>query len=362
VNDVGELKEYVRVHARGQRISGYQDVLDQIHTDEHGAPGSWVGEWCRAAEALEGRGRDLEAARHYAMARFPYVDGPARQEALERCVRALDRWRSGRHDIERLDLELKEGTVGCWASGLSATDRKPLLVVMGGIVTIKEQWAPMLANMRRLGMAGVVAEMPGVGENPLRYGPESGRMLSGLLDAVADRADVTQTHAIALSFSGHMALRCALNDHRIRSVITVGAPVGEFFTDIDWQRRLPQITVDTLAHISGIAADEVAGGLGDWALTEEELGALDIPVCYVASRHDEIIPAGDIRLLKEHVRDLRLVENDDVHGSPRYVHETQLWTVASLLRARGVHNLQSAIIGLLLRWRRLSRGAAGSRD
>lgn len=360
-NDVSELKQYAIVHARGQRIKGYQDVLDRIDSDDDDAKGSWAGEWGRAGELLEWRGRDLDAARYYAMARFPYINGTARQEAADRSVAAIDRWRAGSGYIEPLEVLLEGGQVRCWTSGLSRSSRKPLLIVMGGIVTIKEQWAPMLPAIRRLGMAGLITEMPGTGENTLRYQPESWQMLSGLLDAVADQADVSQTYAIALSFSGHMALRCALDDERIKGIITVGAPVSNFFTDIAWQQRLPRVTVDTLAHMIGVAPDRVIGSLGEWALSPEQLASLDVPVFYAASSRDEIIPASDVRLLRQHVRDLSLVTHDDVHGSPRHVAETQLWTVASLLRARGVRNLQSALISLMLGGQRF-RNRAGNTD
>jgi hypothetical protein len=347
-NDLGELKEHVIVHARGQRIADYRELLDRIHCDEGSMPGSWVAEWCGAAELLEDQGNDLAASRYYAMARFPYVDGPARQDAQERCRRAFDRWRRDR-GIEPLDAEIDGGLVRCWTAGLSATERKPLLVVMGGIVTIKEQWAPMLGAMRRLGMAALVTEMPGVGENSLRYEPDSWRMLSGLLDAVADRAQVDQTYAMALSFSGHMAMRCATEDPRIKGVITVGAPVSEFFTNRGWQRQVPQITLGTLAHMTGTSQAGLSGCLEAWALTRQQLSSLEIPVCYAASRRDGIIPHGDVRLLRDCVPNLSLVEYDDVHGAPGHVAQTQLWSVASLLRLRGVRNMQSGLVGLLLR-------------
>jgi hypothetical protein len=106
----------------------------------------------------------------------------------------------------------------------------------------------------------------------------------------------------------------------------------------------------------------VVGGIEDWALTPGQLAALDIPVYYGASLRDEIIPAGDVQLLKDRVRRLEVVENDDVHGSPRHVAEMQLWTVRSLLRARDIHNLQSAAIGLLLRGQRARRRLAGARN
>jgi hypothetical protein len=361
-NDVAELKQYAVVHARGQRIKGLQDLLDRIHSDDEDAPGSWTGEWSRAGEQLEWKGRALEAARYYALARFPYVNGAARQEATDRCVSAIDRWRAGKGDIEPLEVQLKGGQVRCWTSGLSRSSPRPLLIVMGGIVTIKEQWAPALAKLRQLGMAGLVTEMPGTGENTLRYQPDSWQMISGLLDAVADRADVAQTYAIALSFSGHMAMRCALDDDRIKGIITVGAPVSNFFTDVTWQRQLPQITVDTLAHMIGITPDQVVGGLGDWALSPEQLAELNVPVFYTASSRDEITPASDVRLLRQQVRNLSVVTHDDVHASPNHAAETQLWTVDSLLKARGVHNLQSGLIGLLLSGQRFRNRNGASRQ
>jgi esterase FrsA len=224
---------------------------------------------------------------------------------------------------------------------------------MGGIVTVKEQWAPMLANMRRLGMAGVVAEMPGVGENTMRYSPTSWQMLSGLLDAIGDRADVSQTYAMALSFSGHIALRCALDDPRIKGVITTGAPIAEFFTDATWQSRVPRITIATLAHMIGIKPVDVVGGLADWALTAQQLDSFDVPLAYVSCNRDEIIPAAaETRLLRDHVRHLNLVEHDDVHGAPSRVEEIQLWSARTLFQMRGVRNLQSAAVDLLWRAKR----------
>src|SRR5947208_2821132 len=127
----------------------------------------------------------------------------------------------------------------------------------------------------------------------------------------------------------------AAEDRRIRGVVTVGAPVAEFFTDRQWQAQLPRITADTLAHMAGVKTGELSRVLPPMALSREQLASLDIPVAYTASKRDEIIPAGEVRLLTETVRDLRVVEHDDVHGSPRHVAETRVWGALSLLRMRG---------------------------
>lgn len=347
MNDVDELKQFAAAHARIQQMSRSQcrDLLGRIRTDDGDLPGSWVGEWCRDAGMFEQRGRMLDASRRYNMAGFPYVDGPARRHARDRGIQAFDRWRREHTDIQPLDIHLARGRVRCWVNGLSATHPRPVVLVMGGIVSVKEQWAPALLWARRMGMAGVVAEMPGVGENTLPYDVASWQMLSGVLDAVGDRADVAHTYAMTMSFSGHLALRCAANDARIRGIVTVGAPVSVFFTDTGWLRDLPRITVDTLAHLTRTEATELAGRIRDWRLTREELASLDIPVCYLASRRDEIIPGGEVQRLKNDVRHLHLLQNDDVHGSPQHQAETWLWAVCSVLRMLGGHRLLRTAIG-----------------
>jgi hypothetical protein len=360
MNDVAQLKQYVVVHARGQKIANYGEILDRISGDHATGAGSWVAEWTAVAERLEERGRLLEASRHYAMARFPFPDGPARREAQDRCVYAFDRWRMAQTGIERLDVDLPEGRVRCWAAGLDQTNPRPLLLVMGGIVTVKEQWGSMLGRIAGMGMAGIVTEMPNVGQNSIRYGSTSWRMLSGVLDAVSDRADVAHTYAMTLSFSGHMALRCAVDDSRIRAVITAGAPVSDFFTDTTWQRHVPLITSRTVAHMMEVDAASVFENLPDLALTAAQLSGPAIPVRYVASQRDEIIPATDWRRLREHISDCEVLEIDDVHGAPGHVLESRLWCLRSLLRIRDVHSPVSGGVDLLCRLlqgrRRLTAG------
>ncbi|TDD94237.1 alpha/beta hydrolase [Actinomadura rubrisoli] len=342
MNDVAELKRYAIVHARGLEISGYGRLLDRI-TEDGAGPGSWAGEWSAEGDRLAAAGRDLEASRHYLMARFPFVDGPARQAAYDKSLETFQRWSAGK-GITKEHIEVDGTRLGIWQTGLSAAKPRPLLLVTGGFITLKEQWAPALPIFARLGMAAVALEMPGVGENPLAYDGDSWRFLSGVIDAIGGRADASRTYALAMSFAGHQALRCAMDDPRIRGVLTVGAPVTDFFTDQVWQKDLPRITVDTLAHLSGTDLD----GLRSWALPAGRLAGLDVPVAYVASRRDEIIPPADPLRLREHVRDLRLLEHDDVHGSPAHVEETKLWLGLELLRMRGARGPMPALLNLML--------------
>ncbi|GAA3012310.1 alpha/beta hydrolase [Kitasatospora sp. NPDC127116] len=360
MNDVAELKLYGLAHARAQNIpqAAYRAVCERIESDDQDAPGSWAGEWSRAAARLEAEGRLLDACGYYNLARFPAVDGPARERALRKCVEVCAAWAAD-HGVVRLELPVLGEKVPCWASGLDGAERRPLLLVMGGIISIKEQWMPLLGRAARLGMAVLVAELPGVGENPLPYTADSWRMIPQLLDAVAESADVGQTYALTLSFSGHAALRCAVHDPRIRGIITIAAPVSAFFTDPDWRRGLPGITVDTLAGLTGAGAEAITGDMGPWALTDEELAALDIPVHYLATQEDAIIPGADVVRLRTRTRRTEVLEYRDAHAGPGNAAETKVWIFRSLLRMRGVRGPGPVLLSAaatLLRFRRLLVG------
>lgn len=336
MNDIAELKQYVVAHAETQGLAadGYGPVLDRIVTDADGGPGSWVHEWSAAAAEREVAGDLLAACLRYNFARFPFVSGQARGDALRRCVEVFDRWRVAEGGVERLDVAVDGGVVRCWAAGLAPS--RPLLLVTGGIVSVKEQWGQVLVQAAGLGLGVVVTELPGVGENPLRYGADSWRLLPAVLDAVRHRVDVDRTYALAVSFSGHLALRAAGRDRRLRGLVLAGAPVREFFTDRAWQAGLPRLTVDTLAHLTGEAPADLADHLAGWGLTDAELAAVDVPVHALIAARDEIVPPGDARLLRDGLRDVTAVTLDDVHGSPHHGEEVRLWTVLSLMRLAGV--------------------------
>ncbi|MER5548730.1 alpha/beta hydrolase [Streptomyces sp. NPDC001118] len=336
MDHLAELREFALLHARGQGIAPRRAarVLSGIDNDDSGDPRSWATVWTRAGDAAAARGRLLDACAHYALARFPHHGDAVRRAAGKLVVSTFDTWRRRRKGIVRLELPFQDGTVACWATGLDAARPRPLLVVTGGIVSVKEQWAPLLPLLGRLGFAAVVGEFPGVGENTATYRPDSWRLLPHLMDHLAHRANVTDTSLLTLSFSGQLGLRAAAEDPRIRRVLTVGAPVGAFFTDPDWWPRVPGITADTLCRLTG-HADRAAlwSALPEFALTAEQLRRVRVPVRYVASARDEIIPAREQELLSV-LPDLRTRTFHDVHGSPDHLGAMRRWLIGQLLRAR----------------------------
>ncbi|WP_326808806.1 MULTISPECIES: alpha/beta hydrolase [unclassified Streptomyces] len=351
---LAELRALAPLHARAQGIPRRRcrALLARIGSAADEGPDSWPAVWSRAGDALAARGRHLDAARHYALARFPYATGPAGERAQRLCVRSFDRWRTTYPGIGRVEVELPggAGTFAAWTAGLSTAAPRPLIVVCGGIVSVKEQWAPLLARAAALGTAIAVTELPGVGENTLRYGTDSPAMFSALLDRLARHADVGRTHAVALSFGGHLALRAALTDPRLVGVSTVGAPVRHFFRDQDWQRTVPTTTTRTLAHLTGHPAPAagVPASLGEWALEPSEVAALrELPVTYIAALRDEVVPLSDAALLaRDPGARCELLVLDDEHGAPAHLPRVRATLLGSALRGLGVHPVRRAVLGL----------------
>ncbi|MGV9454904.1 alpha/beta fold hydrolase [Streptomyces sp. NPDC003635] len=361
---MAELRRFALPHAHAQGIPA--DVIHQVTDNLADAAdeGAWTHAWSSLAVAAEARGRDLDAVRYWAMARFPYPDGPDRLAAQQACVAAFDRWRRGVRGVSRLDLPCEEAGFACWATGLSLRERLPLILVVGGIAGVKEQWAPLLAESDRLGAAVVVTELPGVGENALTYGTDSVRMLTYLVDLLGRAADTSRTCVVGLGFGGHLALRHVLDDDRVRGLAVVGAPVRDFFARAAERTPLPRLVHLTLSHVMRTPADRLPAALADWGLDEERLQGLRVPVACVAGRDDEIVPWSDARLLQNTVPRLRLVENDTLGGRPEQAAETRLWLLAQALRMAGttgaVRRAASVRAHVLRARRRLNGTPAGT--
>lgn len=352
-NDLDELKEFARLHAKGQGMKArrLERILARIRTDEPGAADSWARVWSGEARAMAARGKPVQACQYYTLARFPHHGDDDRIAAQRGVVESFDAWRGSRgRGIEKLEFTTPDGTFAAWAAGLDAPDPLPLLVVMGGIVSVKEQWAQLLPRFAKLGFATVVAEMPGVGENTLPYGPDSWRLLGFLLDQLKGRAQERNVSLLTLSFSGHLALRAAAHDERIGRILTVGAPITRFFTDEGWWARVPQITKDTLVALTGQPSEAALAEAfrHGWALTPEELRAVRVPVRYVVSARDEIIPGGERAFLAEHLADVGFLEFDDVHGSPAHLGELRLWLLLQLLRTNGIEDKRTKVLSTIL--------------
>jgi len=88
-----------------------------------------------------------------------------------------------------------------------------------------------------------------------------------------------------------------------------------------------------------------------------------VPVRYVVSAHDEIIPGGERAFLAEHLADVGFIEFEDVHGSPAHLGELRLWLLLQLLRTNGIEDRRTKALSAILNLRAAkSRRRARSRS
>jgi esterase FrsA len=330
--DLDELKELVLLHAGAQGIKPecVAGILDGIKREDGAFPTSWASRWIEAGAAAESRG-DLDlAVKLHNLGRFPFVDGDARQSAHQRCLAAFQAGcANGPAPIASLRLDW-EGHRFVTYVRRCMKPRASLLLVFGGIVSIKEQWGVFLALADKLQVDVAVTELPGVGENTIPLSSKSHGMIKVILDALTVDERIG-CHIVAMSFGGTLALRHAAQDKRIKGVTTVGAPISCFYSDADWWSRIPSTTRLTLTKILGCEQAETFSRIGELKLTAAELAAIRVPVYYVQSLQDEIIQCKETDDLREMTGGLHLLRLDDVHGAPRHLRMVRLFVAYSII-------------------------------
>ncbi|MEO1307590.1 MAG: hypothetical protein AAFV38_06580, partial [Pseudomonadota bacterium] len=220
-----EAKQFVELHARHMGLCPERigSVLRRIKTLNGDSPRAWVTIFTAEALTSEAEGKSVEAANLYNLARFPVADSATKREAASAAAQVF-----GEH-IERTGTgERRMAQVGernipfLFRPGRSRRAR--LVILMGGIVSLKEQWGAFLKLGRKLGCAVAVADFAGVGSNALPYSRDAGRVFGAIMDEVAKECDSSETLIIAPSFGGHLAMLHSLIDPRINRIFTIGAP------------------------------------------------------------------------------------------------------------------------------------------
>lgn len=336
MSQLHEAKQFVGLHARHMGFDGVfvDRVLERIAALDGDTAGSWLREWACEAEAHASRSDHRAAANLYNLARFPYPDSPGKQRAARDAASSLATWLSRTGAGERR-VTTVGGVAVPFLFRAGSHREAPLVILMGGIVSLKEQWGGFLRLGPRVGCAIAIADFPGVGENPMRYARTASKLFGAIMTATADDCDVSRTLIVAPSFGGHLAILHSLADDRVRSIVTVGAPLTRFFSDANTRAAMPAITRATLRHTSGVDDASLNRHLSDLALRDDELARLAVPVVYIASLRDEIIPIdewNDASVLTEH---LKVYAFDDVHGSPHHMRETRLLILSALCRHAG---------------------------
>ena len=315
---VKELKSLILLHLQSQSENpeDYKSMLDKIKTDEHADPASWTNQWVKKGNLYYNEGQMKKAITCFNFARFPFINHKDRANAHQRCVQVFNELMvTEKSGIKRVIVKHDQQEIPVYHSGEWKAGT-PLLIVMGGIVSIKEQWSNILEKGKKLGYSVCVAEMPSVGENPLTYSADSYRFIGSIMNQIIGNKPSDNLKAVlfGISFSGELMLKYAATDNRILGVICSGSPINHFFTNPNWFENVPETTTRTLAHMTKTNGQYLEEHLQDFVIKEEVFGKIEAKTKYIACRNDDIVPFEEAMYLKMKKADTELLILDDIHG------------------------------------------------
>ena len=289
----------------------------------------WVPLWREVGKKYENDGDRLDAAgefkaarqaflvakTYYSIARYPGEITPLKAEVSADCARAY------RKACEHLDPPLEVVEVECEGKTIRSHFRSPrasgpvpAVLIMCGADMFKEDrgWAAEFALEN--GLASLVMDAPGTGENPFAWDPASVKAWIAAIDWLAARPEVDagRIGAFGISRGGYSVMQLAgCYPHMIKAVVaSAGHPFGY---------QMSEQEMEAFVAARNARARHVFGKPGDpppfetwsaekenalfkkWALSE--LGILDnitMPILMINGKHDHLAPIGNIYFMLEH--------------------------------------------------------------
>lgn len=290
-----------RFTAQGVDPNDFASVTRDLERWEEWLP-AWTAngdrhaELAREAEAL-GRTRTageawVRAALSYHFAKFVWmVDMDRYRWAADLSVAALrEAHRLLDPTAERIEVPYEGGTMVANLRRPSGDGRPPLVILLPGLDSTKEEffWWEEVFLVR--GMATLSLDGPGQGEtgyhSHIRPDYEVGP--AAMLDHLAGRRDLDldRVGLVGVSLGGYYAPRTAAFEPRARAAVAIGGPhtFGEFWDD------LPVLTREAFVHHSG-AGDAEEGRRRALELTlSGVLPRVAQPLLVVFGKLDRLIP------------------------------------------------------------------------
>lgn len=288
----------------------------------------WVPLWRDAGRRHEDEGDrlaaadDADAARsaflvaktYYAIGRFPGEITPLKADVSADCARAY------RKACAFLDPPLEVVEVACDGGAIRSHFRAPpsdapmpAVLIMCGADVFKEDrgWAGEMAFDN--GLASLVMDAPGTGENPFPWEPQSVTAWMAAIDYLAARPEVDawRIGAFGISRGGYSVMQLAgTYPQMVRAVVAIaGHPFGY---------KMSEAEMHEVAEARNRRSQYVFGAPGGplsfrqwsveyekelfskWALSE--LGILDNitqPLLMINGKHDHLAPIGNIYFMLE---------------------------------------------------------------
>ena len=299
------------------------------HNDFHRTTASiarweqWLDAWTATAEVHAALARDardrgrrhsageahLRAAVSYHFSKFVWVLDPERHRAN---TRAAIRELYAAHELldptaERVTAPLHGATVVANLRRPSGPSPAPLVVLIPGLDSTKEEFYAWESVFLARGMATLSLDGPGQGETgfalPIRADYELA--VSAILDAVAGRPDLDgeRIAAAGVSLGGHYVVRAAAFEPRLRAIASISGP---YDFAAAWE-SMPALTRETVAHHTGAAGDDAARRRAHELNLEGVAPRVTQPCLVITGALDRVIPWRDTKRIADAVPRARWV-------------------------------------------------------
>jgi dienelactone hydrolase len=300
----------------------------------------WLDAWCASADVHVGlaeeaaaEGRRLSAGEAWAratvgyhFAKFVWVVDPERSRAAaDRAVAAMARTHEYLDpDAERIEVPLDGGRVVGNLRKPAGDQRAPLVLLVPGLDSTKEEFFRLEEVFLDRGMATLSIDGPGQGESgyelPIRADYDVA--VAAVLDAIAGRTDVDldRVGLLGVSLGGYYAPRVLAFEPRVKAGVGLSGPYR--FSDI-WDGAPPQ-TRETFVAKS-FAKDEEEGRARAAELDLSGVAErIQQPYLAITGKLDRLIPWEQTeRGASEAPRGEFLLHEDGNHGCANVPYKTR---------------------------------------
>jgi esterase FrsA len=298
--DVREALAHITTRDRDEWAAAWSAVADRY---ARAAAGS--------ASVAERRSNYLRAWRLYYFAQWPVAASEGKKAAYVRALESFAKAAEGLDpplEIVRIPFEGKE-IVGYMRLPRATTGPVPVVLAVSGLDSRKENLAESYAALLERGIGFFTIDGPGTGQSPIKVSPTADRVLSRVIDYLAERRDIDRTRIIlhGVSFGGYWGTKLAnVEKDRLRAVVVQSPPVHGFFQP-DFVRNallgnreyLFDIIPAFLNVVEGVeTVDDLVREFPKLSLVAQGLlGKPTASMLVIAGVNDTQVPISDIDLL-----------------------------------------------------------------
>ncbi len=266
----------------------------------------WCREWCATGDLHAGlaaragaAGRNLSAGEAYVAAALCYHFGKFlfqdhHDEYMAAGRKSIESYGRGLHLLdpraERLDIPLDGTNLVGILRRPSGADRPPLVVLLPGLDSVKEEFFYWEEVFIKRGLATLTLEGPGQGECGYHSNirPDYEAAVATALDALAARRDLdlARIGIAGVSLGGYYAARAAAFEPRVKAAVENSGPwnLGECWGET------PGLTRAAFQYHSGARDDNEARTFAGRLSLENAAGRIKQPLLVIHGKLDRVVP------------------------------------------------------------------------